>query len=186
MNDKKYLLVVEGENNRFEPIYWKNPYICSIDEIDELTSRFNAEELNEYLISKKLLKPEEKDNKLQILYKNDENKIKKLSSGVLYADDKVDDMLAYSMDVIKKLPETQNGEKIIEELIKNIDINPQVSDQTKVTLNIMHTYKDFHYLSVNSLVEKLKNATYFDKRTIYFITKKVIEPLLAQNKSRSK
>ena len=176
----KYLLAVEVDNNKFEPIYWQKNYICPIEEIDEFTSKFTSEELINYLISKNLLKADFRNKNIQILY-HENGKIRKISTGVLYSNNNI---VEDAMNTLKILFEGENGNELIESFVKRVVDDKDFSEQTKFIINSMARYKDFHYLSAYSLNIKLNDISNMEKREIARIVNESYKPLLEQTKSR--
>ena len=183
MNDY-FLLAVEIGAGKYVPVNWRKPYVCSIKEIDDFTSKFVKDDLQKYLTSHEYIKKEDQFYPLQILYSD--NGVKKLNSGIMYLDDFSENMILNSMDILKQVANLSNDNNIITAFFEKLSKNNLISPKTKMILNVLNSFSEFYNLDVNQIAEKLKDIPYLDQRIMYLSAKRNIEPYLSQENNKYK
>ncbi len=181
MNDIKYILVNEPKPNSFEPIYWSLFGCYDLKLIDNFTSKYSKEELENYLIDNNMLLNHDNKKSFEIIYYDNGNR--KLKYGVLYKEDLVEDMVFYIEEFIKN---NQSNSQILNDLNQKVQSENIINDVTKELIKMIFNNRNCEYNELRQLIIKLYNCSYVDIRTIYLTINKELKPKLAKKLILSK
>jgi len=166
------------KNNKITNINLINNDNHSLKKIDDFTSNYTKDELYAYLIN--LHKIDDFDDKLKIVYK-DKDEYKILSEGILYKEDKVDDMVLSIEEIIKN---SKDNHILIRDIFKNIRVNRLIDDYIKKIFEVIYLNQHLSFDELKCLLDELYlfDKVYVDLRTSYMVIKNTYNKSLEKNK----